>query len=134
MVISKIDFVGRNAFVAPSDVKVLGLLVIGSYLGPANIVANVAGRIDRHVMAVPDGAASSVQTLFAPLVARHVVVRLLTHLVMDYTPAAHVIYLLHVLPATASANYPRTIDFRQLQSGLAWIPDQSDIMRIVLAP
>ena len=106
LVIGEVNFVARNAFVATAHVKVLGLLLCGTNLRPADVIAHVAGRVDWHVVSVPDRAASAMQTLFAPLVASHVVVRLLTHLVVDYTPAAHVINLLHVLPATTSAYHP----------------------------
>lgn len=60
-------------------------------------------------------------------------VRLLTHLVMNDTPITHVIYLLHVLPAAASSNHARTVYFRQLQSGLAGVSDEADVVRVVLA-
>lgn len=52
---------------------------------------------------------------------------------MNDTPITHVIYLLHVLPAAASSNHARTVYFRQLQSGLAGVSDEADVVRVVLA-
>ena len=55
-----------------------------------------------------DRSSSAMQTLFTPLVARHVK-RLLTHLVVNYTSITDVIYLLHVLTTSTSSYHTRAI-------------------------
>lgn len=58
-----------DRLVAATDVVVLLLLVRAALA--RQVVGQVAGRVDRHV--VPDGAAATVQALLTPLIAGHVV-------------------------------------------------------------
>ena len=55
--------------------------------------------------------------------------RLLAHLIVQYTSVAHVIKLLHVL---AAANHAGAVDLRQLQGRLALISDQPNVVWILL--
>lgn len=117
-----------NALMTTADIVVL-LLLVRTPL-PRQVVCQVTRRVYGHMVA--DGAAAAVQTLLAPLVARHCV-RLLADLVVQDAPVAHVRYLLHVLATAAASDHARAVDFGQLQGRLALVAYQAHVVRVLLA-